>query len=59
MGSVSSGIVKTTGEYASSAVGGLGKLVNRMTTSMTNKPTPVESYVGMITKQDTKYATMA
>ena len=51
--------MKTTGEYASSAIGGLGKLVNRMTTSMTNKPTPVESYVGMITKQDTKYATMA
>jgi hypothetical protein len=52
-------VTKATGSVAGAAVGSLGNLIGRMTSSPGNKPTPVESYVGMVTKQDSKASTMA
>jgi len=36
-----------------------GSLIGRMTTSNSAKPTPLESFVGMITKQNAKGSTMS
>lgn len=59
VGDVASSVTKAAGGVAGAAVGELGSLVNRMTSSSGNKPTPIESYVGMVTKQSTKGMTMA
>ena len=52
-------MTKAASGVAGAAVGEFGNLVNRMMTSKGNKPTPIESYVGMVTKQSTKGMTMA
>lgn len=59
VGDVASSVVKASGGVAGAAIGTLGQLVDRMTTSSGNKPTPVETYVGMVTKHSTKGMTMA
>ena len=51
VGFVSEGIVGGVGEGLNFAVSGLGNVVQRMTTTTSsNKPTPIESYVGMVAK---------
>ena len=50
VGFVSEGIVGGVGEGLNFAVSGLGNVVQRMTTTSSNKPTPIESYVGMVAK---------
>ena len=37
---------------AGEAVGEFGKLVNRITTGVGNKPTPIENYVDFVVKED-------
>ena len=58
VGQVASSVAKVSTSAASGVIGTLGNLVNRMTTSPGNKPTPVESYVAMVTKNNTKNMTM-
>ena len=41
------------------AVGALGGLVSRMLTTNSAKPTPLEGFVGMVTKQDARGSSMA
>lgn len=48
VGQLASKVLGFTGE----GLGGLGGLIQRMTTSPSAKPTPVESYVSMVTKHD-------
>lgn len=50
VGKVASSVAKTGGGVAATAVGDLGKLVTRMTSPTGGKPTPLESYVTMVTK---------
>ena len=45
------------GHYTGNATGDFGALINRMTTSNSAKPTPMESFVGMVTKQNAKGST--
>lgn len=59
VGDVATSVVKASGGVAGQAIGELGRLVDRMTTSSGSKPTPVETYVGMVTKHSTKGMTMA
>ena len=58
MGAVG-GIVDSVAKVGSGGLGEFGKLVNKITSSVGNKPTPVESYVAMVTSQNVKQATMA
>lgn len=53
------GIVDSVAKVGSDGLGEFGKLVNKITSSSGNKPTPVESYVAMVTSQNPKQATMA
>ena len=48
VGDLASKVIGFTGE----GLGGLGGLMQRMTSSPSAKPTPVESYVSMVTKHD-------
>ena len=48
VGDLASKVLGFTGE----GLGRLGGLIQRMTTSPSAKPTPVENYVSMVTKQD-------
>ena len=59
VGEVTGTVTKGTLGIAGDVFGGFGKLVKRMTTSTGNKPTPVESYVGMVTKENPKLAATA
>jgi hypothetical protein len=59
VGDVASSVVKASSGVAGKAIGEFGNLVNRMTTSSGNKPTPVENYVTMVTKQNAKNMTVA
>ena len=45
------------GHYVGNATGDFGALINRMTTSNSAKPTPMESFVGRVTKQNAKGST--
>lgn len=56
---VATSVARTAATTTGQALGEFGGLVERMTSSYGNKPTPVESYVGMVTKQDSAYSTMA
>ena len=47
------------GEVQGSSTNDFGTLINRMTTSNSAKPTPLESFVTMVTKQDAKGSTKA
>lgn len=59
VGDVATSVTKVSTGAAGAVVDELGSLVNRMTQSPGNKPTPVESYVAMVTKNNTKNMTMA
>lgn len=59
VGKVATSVTRISTGAAGSVVSGLGGLVNRMVQSPGNKPTPVESYVAMVTKNNTKNMTMA
>ena len=52
-------IADSVAKVGTQGLGSLGKMVNKMTQSVGNKPTPAESYVAMVTKQNAKGATMA
>lgn len=47
------------GHSIGNSTGDFGALINRMTSSPGAKPTPLESFVGMVTKQNAKGSTMA
>jgi hypothetical protein len=54
------GLTALTGEEdVAAAEAAARQMVNKMTQSVGHKPTPVESYVSMVTKQNAKGATMA
>ena len=73
MGDVISGAISTVGgnqvaltQYTDpsgnktlGAVAEIGPLAVRMTTSRSAKPTPLEGFVGLVTKQNAKGSTMA
>lgn len=58
VGKVAQSVLNVQSQSGSS-IGNFGKLVQRMTTSNRDAPTPVESYVAMVTKTDAKNATTA
>ena len=62
VGKVAGSVVEAASGVAGSTLGEFGSLVNRMVNVKGNKPTPMESYVGMVTKEkmkDMKGTTMA
>ena len=61
VGFVSEGIIGGVGAGANYAISGLGNVVDRMTSlgCQSNKSTPIESYVGMVTKENPRSATIA
>ena len=68
LNSAAAGIASSTGIVGDVASGGhaqgdstgdFGALITRMTTSNSAKPTPLEGFVSMVTKQDAKGSTTA
>ena len=59
VGNVSDSVLNATTGVAGHAIGEFGKLVERISNSGGNKPTPIEAYVGMVTKDNPKEQTMA
>lgn len=58
VGDVARSVFNSGGGHAQGdATGDFGQLVTRMMTSNSAKPTPLESYVGMVTKQNAKGST--
>ena len=58
VGDVARSVLNAGGGHAQGdATGDFGQLVNRMVTSNSAKPTPLESFVGMVTKQNAKGST--
>ena len=61
-GNLSSNVISASTSIDGSGISGLGNLaksVGRMTSSRGNKPTPMESYVGMVAHDNSKAPTMA
>lgn len=59
VGDVARSVFNAGGGHASgNSTGDFGALISRMTTSPSAKPTPLESFVGMVTKQNAKGSTM-
>ena len=50
VGDVASSVVKATGSTSGKIIGEFGGLVDRMFSSLGNKPTPVENYIDNVTK---------
>ena len=60
VGDVARSVFNAGGGHATgNSTGDFGALINRMTSSPSAKPTPLESFVGMVTKQDATGSTMA
>lgn len=49
-GGIASSVLNVAGNAASSTMNSIGGIMKRMTTAKGNTPTPVESYVAMVTK---------
>lgn len=60
VGDVARSVFNAGGGHAmGNSTGDFGALVSRMTSSPSAKPTPLESFVGMVTKQDANGSSMA
>ena len=59
VGDVARSVFNAGGGHATgNSTGDFGALINRMTSSPSAKPTPLESFVGMVTNQNAKGSTM-
>ena len=61
-GNLASSVISASTSIDGSGISGIGNLaksVGRMTSSRGNKPTPIESYVIMVTNSNSKAPTMA
>ena len=61
-GNLASSVMDASTSIAGSGISGIGNLaksIGRMTSSRGNKPTPIESYVGMVANGNSKAPTMA
>lgn len=61
-GNLASSVISASTSIAGSGISGIGNLaksIGRMTSSRGNKPTPIESYVGMVANDNSKAPTMA
>jgi hypothetical protein len=59
VGDVTSSVIKVSSGVAGSTIGEFGKLVDRMTSGSETKPTPLDSYVGMVLKDNPVQSSMA
>lgn len=59
VGDVARSVFNVGSQVQGDSAASFGALMIRMTTSNSAKPTPLEGFVGMVTKQDAKGSTMA
>ena len=59
VGDVMKSVFNAGGGSSDGSTKDFGTLINRMTTSNSAKPTPLEGFVTMVTKQDAKGSTVA
>ena len=59
VGDVAKSVIDAGGAIVGQSTKDFGTLINRMTTSNSAKPTPLEGFVTMVTKQDAKGSTVA